>query len=353
MSTTRSSQTLRLSSSAVRTAVFAMSLGLATACGGAAKPAATTPSGASEPSDNTPLTDPPKPPKATGNPLKGVKLWVDPESLAQARANALRPTEPAKAALLDKIAKQPQAMWLGEWNSDVFRKVQYVTNMAAKDGALPIFVAYNVPGRDCGQHSAGGLKTADMYRRWIRKVAAGIGENGAVVVLEPDSLGLVDNCLTPEQVEERMFLLHDAIKVLRQNPKTIVYLDGLHSKWAEVDVIVDRLKKAGVEDAHGFSINTSNYRADDELIPYGKAVSEKLGGAHFVIDTSRNGAGPKDVEWCNPPGRKLGKPPTTETGSDVIDAFLWLKRPGESDGECNGGPRAGVFWDQQAFDMAQ
>jgi endoglucanase len=353
MSTTRFPQTLRFSSSRVRSALFALSLGFVTACGGGAKPAATAPSGSSEPSDNTPITDAPTPPKATGNPLKGVKLWVDPESLAQARANALRATEPAKAALLDKIAKQPQALWLGEWNSDVYRKVEYVVKLAAKDGALPIFVAYNVPGRDCGQHSAGGLKTADMYRRWIRKVAAGIGENGAVVVLEPDSLGLVDGCLTPEQVDERMFLLHDAIKVLRQNPKTIVYLDALHSKWAEVDVIVDRLKKAGVADANGFSINTSNYRADDELLPYGKAVSEKLGGAHFVIDTSRNGAGPQGVEWCNPPGRKLGKPPTTETGSDVIDGFLWLKRPGESDGECNGGPRAGVFWDEKAFEMAQ
>src|SRR5262245_5275246 len=100
MSTTRFSQTLRSSSGRVRTALFALSLGLATACGGAPKPAATTPSGSSEPSDNTPITDAPTPPKATGNPLKGVKLWVDPESLAQARANALRAAEPAKAALL-------------------------------------------------------------------------------------------------------------------------------------------------------------------------------------------------------------------------------------------------------------
>jgi endoglucanase len=330
----------------------ALALGALSACGGPAAPPETA-ANASAPSDDAPIAEAPKPPKATGNPLKGQKLWVDPESLAQLRANALRATAPDKAALLDKIAKQPQALWLGEWNSDVFRKVQFVVDAAAKDGALPIFIAYNVPGRDCGQHSAGGLKTGDMYRRWIRKVAAGIGDRGAVVILEPDSLGLVDKCLTPEQEEERMKLLHDAIKVLRQNPKTIVYLDGLHSKWAEVDVIVERLKRAGVEDAHGFAINTSNYRPDDELIPYGKAVSEKLGGAHFVIDTSRNGAGAAGVEWCNPPGRKLGKPPTTETGDELIDGFLWLKRPGESDGECNGGPRAGVFWDERAFEMAQ
>lgn len=306
------------------------------------------------PADDAPIVDAPKPPKAEGNPLKGVKLWVDPESLAVLRANALKATKPAEAKLIEeKIAKYPQALWLGEWNSNVYRKVKFVVDQASKENSLPIFIAYNVPGRDCGQHSAGGLKKADDYRRWIRKIAAGIGDRAAIVVLEPDALGLLDKCLTPEQQEERLFLIHDAVKVLRQNPKTIVYIDGAHSKWAPADVMAERLKKAGIEDAHGFAINTSNYRANEELIPYGKAVSEKLGGARFVIDTSRNGNGPVGVEWCNPPGRKLGLPPSTETGDPVIDAYLWLKRPGESDGECNGGPRAGAFWDEQALELAK
>jgi endoglucanase len=341
-----------VSRSALRGSLLALALGLFSGCGASPPPGPNAADKAAD-ADTAPLAEAPKPPKASGNPLKGAKLWVDPESLAKLRADAVRKTDPTKAALFDKIANQPQALWLGEWNSDVFRKVQFVVDMAAKEDSLPIFIAYNVPGRDCGQHSAGGLKTGDMYRRWIRKVAAGIGDRGAVVILEPDSLGLVDKCLTPEQENERMALLHDAIKVLRQNPKTVVYLDGLHSKWAGVDPIVERLKRAGVEDAHGFAVNVSNYRADDELIAYAKEVSAKLGGAHFIVDTSRNGAGPAGDEWCNPPGRKLGKPPTTETGDEVIDAFLWLKRPGESDGECNGGPKAGVFWDERAVEMAQ
>lgn len=342
------------SSSPITRGALLLALAVLPGCSGAKPAPATAPtSTVAAPADDAPISDAPKPPKAEGNPLKGAKLWVDPESLAQLRANALRTSEPAKAAILDKIAKQPQALWLGEWNSDVFRKVQFVVDQASKENSLPIFIAYNVPNRDCGQHSAGGLKTGDMYRRWIRKIAAGIGDRGAVVIVEPDALGLVEGCLNPEQVKERMFLIHDAVKVLRQNPKTVVYLDGLHSKWAGVDVAAERLKAAGVEDAHGFAVNVSNYRPDDELIPYGKAVSEKLGGAHFVLDTSRNGAGAYGDEWCNPPGRKLGRPPTTETGDPLIDAYLWLKRPGESDGECNGGPRAGVFWDQRALEMAQ
>ncbi len=70
----------------------------------------------------------------------------------------------------------------------------------------------------------------------------------------------------------------------------------------------------------------------------------------FVIDTSRNGQGPwaapagkyTDAEdWCNPPGRGLGAQPTTNTGNPLVDAHLWIKVPGESDGQCyrgTGGP---------------
>ena len=67
---------------------------------------------------------------------------------------------------------------------------------------------------------------------------------------------------------------------------------------------------------------------------------------HFVIDTSRNGQGPwtpttsnpTAQDWCNPPDRGLGVRPTADTGNTLIDAYLWVKIPGESDGECTRGP---------------
>ena len=114
------------------------------------------------------------------------------------------------------------------------------------------------------------------------------------------------------------------------------------------------LRKAGIEDAHGFALNTSNYVSTEENLEYGKQLSALVGGAQFVIDTSRNGNGPAPGdEWCNPPGRKIGQAPTTNTGDPLCDAYLWLKRPGESDGECNGGPRAGVLWFERALQLAQ
>ncbi len=38
----------------------------------------------------------------------------------------------------------------------------------------------------------------------------------------------------------------------------------------------------------------------------------------------------------DPPGRALGETPTTKTADPLVDAYLWVKRPGESDGECKG-----------------
>ena len=83
-------------------------------------------------------------------------------------------------------------------------------------------------------------------------------------------------------------------------------------------------------------------------------MSKRTGGARFVVDTSRNGLGSTDSrEWCNPPGRALGTPPTADTGDPLVDGHLWIKRPGESDGLCNSGPPAGVFWPEYALDLVK
>ena len=59
----------------------------------------------------------------------------------------------------------------------------------------------------------------------------------------------------------------------------------------------------------------------------------------FVTDTSRNGvedARDNCEAWCNIEGSGLGERPTSDTsgvtGTNDIDAFFWVKIPGESDG---------------------
>ena len=245
-------------------------------------------------------------------------------------------------------------MWIGDWNADVKAAVANIVDRAERDGALPLLVLYNIPLRDCGQYSAGGAHDTSQYRDWIRRAQLGIGSRFAAVVLEPDALGLLDKCLSPADQAARLELLHDAVRVLRSGPNTAVYIDAGHAGWVPAPEMAERLKKAGVSEADGFALNVSNYVGTQENIDYGKQVSDALGGAHFVVDTSRNGNGATaDHQWCNPDGRALGDPPTTQTADPRVDAYLWVKRPGESDGTCNGGPRAGEFWLDQALGLAR
>jgi len=102
--------------------------------------------------------------------------------------------------------------------------------------------------------------------------------------------------------------------------------------------------------------------------------------ARFVLDTSRNGQGPwapapgvsypDPQTWCNPPGRGLGPQPQArpDAAFPLLDAYLWIKTPGQSDGQCNRGiagsaadpewggttdPAAGAWFPEQALQLAQ
>ena len=76
----------------------------------------------------------------------------------------------------------------------------------------------------------------------------------------------------------------------------------------------------------GFATNVSNYQSDDDERKYGEKLSGLLGGAHYIIDSGRNGNGSTDV-WCNPPGRAYGTDPTAAPAGDSphLDAYAWVK----------------------------
>jgi endoglucanase len=173
------------------------------------------------------------------------------------------------------------------------------------------------------------------------------------VVLEPDALAGMD-CLSTADRDTRLALLRDAVAVLAARPGVSVYLDAGHSRWHSVAQMAARLLRAGAEDAQGFSLNVSNYLTTSEQVAYGRELAAATGGKHYVIDTSRNGLGPAaDGTWCNAPGRALGDAPAAPTAEWRLDAKLWIKRPGESDGACNGGPPAGSWWPEYALGLAQ
>ncbi len=236
----------------------------------------------------------------------------------------------AEARLMWALSRVPQAFWFtGGSPREVRRQVDQIVDRAHEAAAVPVLVAYNVPGRDCGGYSAGGARN---YARWIDGFARGLKGRDAVVILEPDALA--SGCGAR--------YLKRAVKRLKG-----AYVDAGHSRWQPAATMRRRLNRIG---AKRYALNVSNFRTTQELIEYGTKISDEL---HFVIDTSRNGQGPKGTRWCNPPGRGLGQPPTTNTGHPLVDAFLWIKTPGESDGACGKAPKAGRWWPRYALGLAR
>lgn len=285
-------------------------------------------------------------------------FWVDPQSAA---ARQVRQWEQEgrtqDAAALKRISEQPMAVWPA--GDDPVPDVKAAVDGASQDDRTAVLVAYNIPHRDCGQHSAGGAQSSDAYRQWVDAFAGAIGDGSAVVILEPDAIPhIVDGCTPAEYHADRYQLLSEAIQRLKRQPRVKVYLDAGNPGWiSRADKLAEPLRQAGIAQADGFSLNVSNFQSDETIKAYGRGLSGYVGGKHFVMDTSRNGKGPlagdRQDAWCNPPGRGLGTPPTDRTGDELLDAVLWIKRPGDSDGPCRGGPAAGQWWPDYALGLAR
>ncbi|MGR8007369.1 glycoside hydrolase family 6 protein [Streptomyces hypolithicus] len=334
-----------------------------------------------------------------------------------------RAGRPEDAGDIRAMARTPHAVWLaGQTPAEVRAETRGVVRDAARRRELPTLVLYNVPGRDCSLYSAGGLGDSEAYRDWIDAVAHGIGGSRALVVLEPDALALIpadcpgggggggEEKAKAVATAARYAQVSDAVDTLATLPRTKVYVDAGYPAWHSVTSIVPRLIKGGVGQATGFAVNVSNYSVDSANAWYGRLISFCLahvadagkpadcpdqytpradaqrwldrhkrlapdGMAHFVTDTSRNGRGPwtppagkyaDAQDWCNPPDRGLGVRPTTRTADPLHDAKLWIKTPGESDGQCLRGtkgprdpergtldPKAGEWFPQQALELVR
>jgi endoglucanase len=378
-------------------------------------------------------------PASAAPPGAGADLYVPPPQpgAKQQIAELTAQGDDHAADLIRAITKTPQAVWFeGGTPGSVEQDVRLTVTRAAAKRTVPVLVTYNIPFRDCAQFSAGGATTRAEYEAWIDGFAAGIGNRDAIVILEPDGLGIIpwydpygsadgsgvlEWCQPAEAdpataASERFAMLNHAVDALADLPNVTTYLDGTHSAWLGSGDIADRLVQAGVDNADGFYLNVSNYQFTANNVQYGRWISQCVayatevvagdffgcpnqywnGGplpakiaellgewtgvaldrfgewsdasddptlntsginlrystmlgdieptARYVIDTSRNGQGPwqppvypDPQDWCNPPDRGLGLAPTLATDHPLLDAYLWVKTPGESDGECTRG----------------
>ncbi|WP_237103104.1 glycoside hydrolase family 6 protein [Nonomuraea sp. MG754425] len=343
------------------------------------------------------------PPFGTGSvPTLLLRIVNDPPDLgdlpapqepgAARQAELWKTDRPRDAELMRRLARVPHAVRLNQ--PEVRSKVAATITAAEQAGGVPVFLISYLPGGECTPTSRSALPG---YQEWIAGIAHQIGPARAVVVLEPSSLVRVPgtaNCDRPGTPEQRYQDLRQAVRSLKANPATAVYLDGSQDFWPGAEIMAARLVGAGIDRADGFFVNTGGYQATAAAVEYGKALSAcvgimlKTGGTtcpkdagvdpaampHFVVDTSRNGRGAwspaKHYEdpqtWCNPPGRGVGDRPSTRTGEELVDAYLWISRAGTSNGRCRRGttgevdpehgvvsPPSGEWWADLALERAR
>ncbi len=300
-------------------------------------------------------------------------FYVDPTSQAARNEAARNRTAPNRTAPnrtagtpadtgVSRIASEPMAVTLNGESTDTAVLARAVAGARTAQRTLVLQV-YDLPRRDVsGGFSAGGARDAAEYRRFTAAVATAIQGVPTVVVLEPDSLGQISD-LPPADQQVRYDLLNAAVDAYAGVGGVAVYLDGTHSGWLEASEMANRLQRAGVDRAQGFAVNVANFQSTDAEGHRGEQISDLTGGAHYVVDTSRNGAqapagsaGGNDAgnpsSWCNPGGQRLGVTPTTRTAFARADAYLWIKRPGESDGACGPGqPNAGQWFPSAAAEL--
>jgi len=201
------------------------------------------------------------------------------------------------AGLIAAMEAVPSAVWLtGETsaqaaepgnlgeeqaNLDVARQVRTTVLAADLQGAVPIFVAYNIPGRDCSEYSAGGAPTDAAYDSWIDSISKALGSARAVVLEEPDALanlpGYCGSAYTTEFPDitntTRIDDIRYAVTTLESDPNISLYLDGGNSAWQNVGGMAETLVAADVQDSQGFFLNVSNYQYDTDSDFFGTWVS--------------------------------------------------------------------------------
>jgi cellulose 1,4-beta-cellobiosidase len=313
------------------------------------------------------------------NPFAGARFYVNPDYVKLVETAAA--SAGADAALVRKVAAYPTAIWL-----DSIAKAQTVTKFLddaqrkqAEGGApiLSVFVLYNLPNRDCSaKSSAGELDVerggeARYKKEFIDAIASQFAAHPAqriVAIVEPDSLPNVatnlnvPKCAASEQAY-RHSIAYAASKLAM--PHVSLYLDAAHAGWLGWEtnrVNIARIFKevlteaGGLDKIRGFATNVSNYNVvhgDDgkKLEPSNPCPDEAtyveqlaqtlesagIKGKGFIVDTSRNGRGgirSKWGSWCNVKSAGLGERPRAAP-SPLIDAYFWVKPPGESDGTSN------------------
>lgn len=274
---------------------------------------------------------------------------------------AAHPDDPRTPRIRSRITTQPVALWLTGPES-YLNLGAAVRRARAVDGTL-VLTLYDIPGRWDGINAPSPVTPA-QYRAFVDRVVSILGDTRAAVVVEPDALWLADRQTPPGTVayQQRIASLRYAIAAFSQRAVgSRLYLDaGTSSGSVQPVRMAQLLSAAGVAAIAGFAVNVSSFAPNGEIEAWAQAVRQALrtrngiADPRYVVDTSRNGNSNWDGRWCNPAGRRIGVPPALYLDPTGLDATLWVKEPGTSDGDCgNGlGSHGGEFLPQVAYAQA-
>jgi cellulose 1,4-beta-cellobiosidase len=121
---------------------------------------------------------------------------------------------------------------------------------------------------------------------------------------------------------------------------TFYHFNPFIDEQSYASALDDAFVKAGFPSTVGFLIDTSRNGWGSSLRPKGPSTSTVLDT--FVNQTKIDGRNDMG-QWCNQPNAGLGVPPTvTPGGFPNLQAFVWIKPPGESDGNYPGSVFNGV-----------
>ena len=149
--------------------------------------------------------------------------------------------------------------------------------------------------------------------------------------------------------------------------KQYVYIDAGHSSWVPSGEVAMRLLRSGVAEAEGVSLNVSNRYPTWAAADFGQGSQCRRGARLHRRQQPQRRRRDRSLhpaslsnDWCNRPDQALGmqKIGTPDAARwPHLAAQLWIKVPGESDGnaavfpqqDCHGETAApGEFSPRQA-----
>ncbi|ORX81022.1 hypothetical protein BCR32DRAFT_327488, partial [Anaeromyces robustus] len=302
--------------------------------------------------ENCGSTEPTKPERKFENFFEN-ELYINQDYVKKIESTLkdMTPELQAKAKNVEKVAT---AVWLA-WEG---APGEVEPHLKAAGNKTITFILYMIPTRDCNSlASAGGAADFEKYQGYVDSIAATIKKYPDAkvnMVIEPDTLG---NLITGET--EACKKVHDlhrkalsyAVNVFGNMSNVNAYLDAAHHKWLGwgtdkvAALIKDILDNAPDGDIRGISTNVSNYQSIDNEYQYHTdlhAALEAVGitGKKFIVDTGRSGVDVTEEfnvnqTWCNLIYAGLGEKSRGNPDPEkypLLDAFMWLKPPAESDG---------------------